>query len=202
MRRWHIDGKSESSHRSQFLVGFMANQRGRGASPSLIGPPHCFSTVRPLAGFMNVQRAPMMLRSVRSRRRGLSQVTPRDPLFLVCSICRCSSCDGYNDDYDDDDGDDDDDQDEKNQNWFFFASRLRRYLLPSLYLPSSTRSLCARGGLLIHRKVGQPGTADEDELWCWGSTLDSLLARCSHPSFRRLLHALSSFLVLLANSIS
>lgn len=31
----------------------------------------------------------MTLRSVRSRRRGLLQVTPRGPLFLVCSICRC-----------------------------------------------------------------------------------------------------------------
>lgn len=108
-----FDGKSESSHRSQFLVGFMANQRGRGASPSLIGPPHCFSTVKPLAGFMNVQRAPMTLRSVRSRRRTFAK-SPRGALCSLFALSAVASCEGCNDDYDDDD--DDDDQDEKNQN--------------------------------------------------------------------------------------
>jgi len=122
-----------------------------------------------------------MLRSVRSHRKGLLQVTPRASLFLVCSICCCflQGCcnddDGDDDANDDDDGDDDnvgdddnkddeDDRDEKKQNWFFFASRLRRYQLPSFYLPTTTRSLRARGGLLIHRKVGQAAIASPTKM--------------------------------------
>lgn len=143
---------------------------------------------------MSIQQGPMTLRSVRSRRGGLSQVTPRGPfvpclLYLLLLLTRV-----YNDE------DDDDDKGrwrlsgrEKPKLILLCFSPPHRYLLPSFHLPSlSTRSLRARGGLLIHRKVGQPGAAAPMKMnYDVGGPWLIPYWRRSHPSFRQLLHASS-----------
>lgn len=68
-----------------------------------------------------------------------------------------------------------------------------RYLLPLFHPPSSSTQLRVRGGPLIHRKVGQPDVAAPMKMnYDVGGPLLIPYWRCSHLSFRQLLHALSS----------
>lgn len=82
--------RRRTSHRSRFLVCFMANQKGRGASPSPIGAASLFfHGWGPSRGLYEPRRAPRStVRSVRSITARVSQVTLSGaPLCSkVCSI--------------------------------------------------------------------------------------------------------------------
>lgn len=82
--------RRRTSHRSRFLVCFMANQKGRGASPSPIGAASLFFHGWGLSrGLYELRRAPQStVRSVRSIMARVSQVTLSEaPLCSkVCSV--------------------------------------------------------------------------------------------------------------------
>lgn len=82
--------RRRTSHRSRFLVCFMANQKGRGASPSPIGAASLFfHGWGPSRGLYEPRRAPRStVRSVRSITARVSQVTLSGaPLCSkVCSV--------------------------------------------------------------------------------------------------------------------
>ena len=88
--RGRRSSSSSSSHRSRFLVCFMANQKGRGASPSPIGAASLFfHELRLLSRPFSASKGPTTPQERKKPQRRPRRVSPSHPLALASSSQLC-----------------------------------------------------------------------------------------------------------------